>query len=100
MNANGTSSAVGHTGGVSLIGVAGSLGSPAGEIKVQYQTPDMVADNHWLTVSTDSSGVVSELSITTVNRPVAAPLPACQLRFVLSGATSPTATIYVDSMRR
>lgn len=98
MSGNGTSSSVGHTGGVSLIGVLGSLGG--GELKVQYQTADMLADSHWFTVTSESAGVLGELAITTVNRPVSAPLPACLLRFVLSGATSPTATIYVDSMRR
>lgn len=100
MTANGTSSVVGHTGGVSLIGVKGSLGSPAGELNVEYQTEDMKPSSDWLPVTSESGGVLSKLAITAVDRPVAVPLPACLLRFVLTGATSPSARIYVDAIRR
>lgn len=98
MTSNSTSSPVPFTGGLASVGVKGDLGS--GEVAVQFQTDDMVAANDWLTVTSETSGVLNQLAIDTVDMPVAVPLPSCKMRFVLSGATAPSIRIYVDAVRR
>ena len=82
-------------GGVCAIVAMGTMGG--GTIAVQYQTAEMVADSDWADVTVGDADAPAVLSIATANRSVAAYIPAGAIRATMSGATSPSVRLYVET---